>query len=195
MNPLIPNKASFKLFLICWFLSISIFKVSSATTMKVHPLSKKRPHCNSTPESSQTLMMMPHHHQKKLRRLPHVFSRVLELPIKSDADVSIKESSDCFQFTVAVTENLRGGHIRVRTIEIHPGVVKIVVNKSGRSDVELLKLDELELDKWRYRLPESTRPEQATAVCDGGELIVTVPKVGGGEREIWGGIGRIVLVQ
>ncbi|KAF2285402.1 hypothetical protein GH714_003540 [Hevea brasiliensis] len=92
---------------------------------------------------------------KKLRRLPHIFSRVLELPFRSDADVSVEENPDCFRF-VAETDNI--GDVRAHTIEIHPGSLK----------------------SW---LPESTRPELASAVLEDGELIVTVPKVDELEEE------------
>lgn len=139
---------------------------------------------------------------KKLRRLPHIFSRVLELPFRSDADVSVEENPDCFRF-VAETDNI--GDVRAHTIEIHPGVTKIVIRPNGY--LELSSLDDLELDMWRFRLPESTRPELASAVLTDGELIVTVPK--GDEleregndnnREFRGGMGNnnnatLVLVQ
>ncbi|KAK9287783.1 hypothetical protein L1049_016223 [Liquidambar formosana] len=160
--------------------------------MKVHPLPKKRSIATFS-EPSRTLLGTMTHQQKKLRRLPHIFSRVLELPLKSDADVSVEESSDCFKF-VAFTEGVCD--VRAHTIEIHPGVVKIVIG--GNGDVELLQLNELELDMWRFRLPASTMPERASAVCVDGELVVTVPKageVGGGEEELWGRVGRLVLVQ
>lgn len=85
-------------------------------------------------------------------------------------------------------------------MEIHPGVTKIVV-RDGES-VEL-SLDHLELDMWRFRLPESTRPELASAVFVDGELIVTVPKeelqnIEGGDGDSargMGGGGQLVLVQ
>lgn len=100
-------------------------------------------------------------------------------------------------------------------MEIHPGVTKIVVREG---DSLGLSLDDLELDMWRFRLPESTRPELASAVFVEGELIVTVPKGvegvenaeengdgGGGDEGVWrdengggfrGGLGgRLVLVQ
>ncbi|XP_061354558.1 uncharacterized protein LOC133299137 [Gastrolobium bilobum] len=113
---------------------------------------------------------------KKLRRLPHVFSRVLELPFRSDADVSVEEAPDCFRFVV---ETDAIGDVEAHTVEIHPGVTKIVVRESGSME---FSLNELELDIWRFRLPESTRPELASAVLVDGELIVTVPK-GEGEGE------------
>lgn len=80
------------------------------------------------------------------------------------------------------------------------GFVQVVVRPNG--SLELLSLDQLELDIWRFRLPQSTRPELASAVCIDGELIVTVPKaeeeqVEGDEGELWGGGNgnRLVLVQ
>ncbi|CAA7049766.1 unnamed protein product [Microthlaspi erraticum] len=75
-----------------------------------------------------------HHHptrepKKKLRRLPHIFSRVLELPLRSDADVAVEERLDCFRF-VAETD---GGGVRAYVVEIHPGVTKILVRTNGSS--------------------------------------------------------------
>lgn len=74
----------------------------------------------------------------------------------------------------------------------HGSFLQIVVRPNG--SLELLPLDELELDMWRFRLPQSTRPELASAVCVDGELIVTVPKgeeeeeeeTEDGEGEVWG---------
>ncbi|KAK7280115.1 hypothetical protein RJT34_25177 [Clitoria ternatea] len=168
------------------------------TTMKVHPVPRKRNISiqfnvdGGNPMSeAQALLGIA---GKKLRRLPHVFSRVLELPFRSDADVAIEEAPDCFRF-VAETDGI--GDVRAHTVEIHPGVTKIVV-RDGES-VEL-SLDHLELDMWRFRLPESTRPELASAVFVDGELIVTVPK-GHEEEDVEDGdgdrgmSGRLVLVQ
>ncbi|KAK9933274.1 hypothetical protein M0R45_020475 [Rubus argutus] len=165
---------------------------AEAEAMKVHPIPKRRNisiqyHSRSPLSEAQAILGLTH---KKLRRLPHVFSRVLELPFRSDADVLIEENPDCFRF-VAETDNF-GDDVRAHTVEIHPGVTKIVVRESG-SAAELT-LDELELDMWRFRLPESTRPELARAVFVDGELIVTVPKIEGMENsdgedggEVWGG--------
>lgn len=178
--------------------------------MKVHPVVQKKRNITFRYEINSNVSD-PHGDrlmgstQKKLRRLPHIFSRVLELPFKSDADVAVEESSDCFRF-VAVTDDI--GDIRAHTVEIHPGVTKIVI-RGG--DVVELTMDELELDMWRFRLPATTRPELASAVYVDGELVVTVPKgvgmesAGGGEEgEVWegggggdlrGGVGgRLVVV-
>ncbi|KAJ4894304.1 hypothetical protein Rs2_21098 [Raphanus sativus] len=156
--------------------------------MRVHPI-----HNNNN-----TLI---HHHRhnptrepgKNLRRLPHIFNRVLELPLRSEADVTVEERPDCFRF-VAETEGVCGGEMRAYVVDIHPGITKIVVRTNGLSLG--LSLDELELDVWRFRLPETTRAELVTVVCVDGVLIVTVPKMdndGGFGQGI--GSGRLVLVQ
>ncbi|TXG72072.1 hypothetical protein EZV62_000651 [Acer yangbiense] len=150
--------------------------------MKVHPIpTKKRNNIaiqfyDDNAANSRNPQNFSAGSHKKLRRLPHIFTRVLELPFRSDADVAIEESPDCFKF-VAETDVI--GEVRAHMIQIHPGVTKIVVRPNG--SVELSSLDELELDMWRFRLPETTRPELASAVYVDGELIVTVPK--GGEIE------------
>lgn len=83
------------------------------------------------------------------------------------------------------------------------GFLQVVVRINGY--LELLPLDQLELDMWRFRLPHSTRPELASAICVDGVLIVTVPKgadeeeeeVEEGGGEVWGGGNgnRLILVQ
>ncbi|KAL9670712.1 hypothetical protein QQ045_008270 [Rhodiola kirilowii] len=133
------------------------------------------------------------HRRKKLRRLPHIFAKVLELPFRSSAEVSVHESPNSFRFAVAADEI--GSDVRAHAIEICPGVVKIVVR--GDESVVDLSLDELELDMWRFRLPECSRPEMASAACVDGELVVVVPK--GDEAfhdddDDWT-YGRLVIVQ
>ncbi|KAH0701418.1 hypothetical protein KY285_015696 [Solanum tuberosum] len=128
---------------------------------------------------------------KKLRKLPHVFSKVLELPIPSDADVEVEENPEFFRFMAKIEqhgENIRD--VRAQTVEIHPGITKIVVRNGG--EAELLMLDQLNVDTWRFRLPASAKPELATAVFADGELIVTVPK-GVNGRGGYG--GKDVLVR
>ncbi|CAN8268742.1 unnamed protein product [Cochlearia groenlandica] len=174
--------------------------------MRVHPI----------PRNLNNNNILIHHHNnhnptrepgKNLRRLPHIFSRVLELPLRSEAVVSVEEKPDCFRF-VAEVEGFRGGgggDMRVYTVEIHPGITKTVVRTNLSSSLGL-SLDELELDVWRFRLPESTRPELVTVVCVDCDLIVTVPKISQEEEEEedddddgdFGqgmGSGRLVLVQ
>lgn len=132
--------------------------------MKVHPTPKKR---NVTKTQYGVA-------SKKLRRLPHVFARVLELPISSNADVLIQETSDSLRFTVTTTFNNKDtsnmSEVRAHAIKILPGLTKVVIKGMDGGD------DDHQLDVWRYRLPASTRPEMATASFSGGELVVTVPK-------------------
>ncbi|KAK4733045.1 hypothetical protein R3W88_007306 [Solanum pinnatisectum] len=128
---------------------------------------------------------------KKLRKLPHVFSKVLELPIPSDAAVKVEENPEFFRFMAKIKqhgENIR--NVMAQTVEIHPGITKIVVTYGG--EAELLMLDQLNVDTWRFRLPASAKPELAMAVFADGELIVTVPKSVNGR----GGYGgKDVLVR
>ncbi|CAN6558464.1 unnamed protein product [Malus baccata var. baccata] len=149
---------------------------------KIHPSPKKRNMLYGVVASSSS---MP---PKKLRRLPHVFASVLELPFHSNADVSVQETSDSFIFSVAMPVHVTtpttarpviGDRVAVRahTIEIYPGVTKTVIRKTEGGD--LWRLDEGVVDDlglWRYRLPASTRPELARATCTREELVVTVPK-------------------
>ncbi|WOG94859.1 hypothetical protein DCAR_0314156 [Daucus carota subsp. sativus] len=164
--------------------------------MKIHPLPKKRNISlrYSIPSNLST---------KKLRRLPHIFEKVLELPFHSDAEVSVHETSDCLRFIV-VTDDDFGQDVRAQTVEIFPGVTKIVVRGSNYVNLCEIGFDEVGFDVWRFRLPAGTKPEMATAVYSGGELVVIVPKgeeeldgmEGDDREEMWGdGDGRLVLVQ
>ncbi|RYR24534.1 hypothetical protein HN51_046675 [Arachis hypogaea] len=101
--------------------------------MKVHPVVPRK--CNITIQFSVDAAAAS---GKKLRHLPHIFSRGLELPVWSDADVAIQEAPDCFHF-----------------------VVKIVVGDSGPVE---FSLNDLELDMWRFRLPNQ-RDRSFPAPC------------------------------
>ncbi|RWV99197.1 hypothetical protein GW17_00037909 [Ensete ventricosum] len=173
--------------------------------MRVHPVPKKRNitlRCGVNPAAAATA---EHGRQKKLRRLPHIFSKVLELPLAADADVAVEEDADGFRF-VAATDVL-WGDVQAQTVQIHPGVTKVFVRDGSDGD----DLDtELELNRWRFRLPSCTRPALATAAYTSGELVVTIPKgagpeeddgevqefVGGGSNEDFGGrdIEHLVLM-
>ncbi|KAK1373040.1 Class I heat shock protein [Heracleum sosnowskyi] len=155
--------------------------------MKIHPSPKKR---NITLRYNIPSNLPI----KKLRRLPHIFEKVLELPFHSDADVSVQETSESLRFIV-ITDDDFGQDVRAQTVEIFPGVTKIVVRRSSYVD-----LSEFGFDLWRFRLPEDTKPELATAVYSDGELVVIVPKEGemegGDQQERWGDRnGRLLLVQ
>ncbi|TYJ47932.1 hypothetical protein E1A91_A01G025800v1 [Gossypium mustelinum] len=80
-------------------------------------------------------------------------------------------------------------------MEIHPGVTRIVIRSENL--VDFCSLDHIELDMWRFRLPEMARPELASAIYEDGELIVTVPKgeLGGGMRNGNTNNNWLVLVQ
>ncbi|GAA0163256.1 hypothetical protein LIER_19166 [Lithospermum erythrorhizon] len=138
--------------------------------MKVHPAPKKR---NIALQTTTTTSAAVSCRQKKLRRLPHIFAKVLQLPFSADADVIIDETPNFLRFIVPIEdEEFHDDDVRVNAIEIYPGVTKIVVF-CGSGVVEL---GEFELDVWRFRLPETTLPELAWVECRDGELVVTVPK-------------------
>nr|XP_043611497.1 uncharacterized protein LOC122583128 [Erigeron canadensis] len=151
--------------------------------MKVHPVS------NITITNSATIC--------KLRRLPHIFSKVLELPFYSNTNVSVQETPESFKFIVDTDDDIIvDAHIAAHTIEIFPGVTKVIVRGTHYNNVVVN--NEMEVGLWRFRLPEDTQPELATAVFGRGELVVTVPKnvVNLDRNGVWGGQnGRFVLVQ
>ncbi|XP_073006090.1 uncharacterized protein [Typha latifolia] len=163
--------------------------------MRVHPAPKKRNGAIRYAAGVGT-----GGRQKKLRRLPHIFSKVLELPFGADADVTVEEDSDGFRF-VAATNDL-WGDVRAKAIAIHPGVMKVVI-RDGTDATEDDEIDDgaLELNRWRFRLPPCTRPALATAAYVEGELVVVIPKAMGAEEEegesggeVDGEIGRLVIV-
>ncbi|KAG8370219.1 hypothetical protein BUALT_Bualt14G0094300 [Buddleja alternifolia] len=173
--------------------------------MRVHQRATKRKIAPGDGPDHFISSQMKGNAHKKLRRLPHVFSKVLELPFRSDADVAVEEGPDFFRFIakIEVDDDVVVGDVRAHAVEIHPGVIKIVVRndqRPGGCDHVDLSLDKLEVDTWRFRLPSSTRPELATAAFIDGELVVTVPKGGlrcefVDEGEVWGGGNRVILVQ
>ncbi|XP_073136907.1 uncharacterized protein [Henckelia pumila] len=111
----------------------------------------------------------------KLRRLPFIFEKVLELPFPAGADVWVEETPESITFTVHTCDI--AGDIKADTVETFPGVSKIVIRGEGPAGS-----DEFELDLWRIRLPEITMPQLAYAACSNGDLVVTVPK-GAVEKE------------
>ncbi|KZV18517.1 hypothetical protein F511_21696 [Dorcoceras hygrometricum] len=157
--------------------------------MKIHPVPRQR---NATLryDVESFLAQANSCRQKKLRRLPHIFEKVLELPFHADADVSIQETPHSLRFA-AVTDDITGD-VRADAIEIYPGVTKILIRGNGVVD---FPGSEFELDLWRFRLPDSTRPELASAGYYDGELVVTVPKGTAEDDDGDIGAGRLVLVQ
>ncbi|XP_028762179.1 uncharacterized protein LOC114720675 [Neltuma alba] len=143
--------------------------------MKFHPSSKKR---NTLCPQSSVVSSSASSNAKKLWRLPHVFANVLELPLRSDADVSVEETPTSYRF-VAAANGIPNG-VRAHAIEILPGMTRIVVKGMDGGELVAGQL-RLGLDLWRFRLPAWTRPATATAVCSGGKLVVTVPKTTAGK--------------
>ncbi|KAK9725518.1 hypothetical protein RND81_05G150100 [Saponaria officinalis] len=130
----------------------------------------KRNYSSYTQQEDNTRTRKPTYNSitKKLRRLPHVFGKVLELPFKSDEDVYVEDRHDCLKFVASNDSGVVEGGIHV--VEMHPGITKVVVRNRG------VCVDDLELDVWRFRLPVSVRPELVTVVYPPGLLVVTVPK-------------------
>uniref|UniRef100_A0A175YPS7 Uncharacterized protein n=1 Tax=Daucus carota subsp. sativus TaxID=79200 RepID=A0A175YPS7_DAUCS len=141
-------------------------------SMKVHPLSTKRNTTFLGNRDSPIDQTAP----RKLRRLPHVFGKVLELPFPSDADVAVDESPNSISF-VAGIENSgfsgAGKRVRAHAVEIYPGITKVVVRNGKVGDLLGEKIRD---DVWRCRLPAAALTGLATAAIVDGELVVTVPK-------------------
>ncbi|GAB4843364.1 hypothetical protein Ancab_013330 [Ancistrocladus abbreviatus] len=187
-------------------LSLSLSKsLDQFNLTKISTMPTKR---NLTDFSDSDPLTLPmSNNNKKLRRLPHVFSKVLQLPFNSDADVLIEERPGCLRFVAKTDYDL--GEVRAHTVEVYPGVKKVVIGKRENGSYEslggglLLPIDEMEPDVWRFRLPEGALLELAKAVYGGGTLVVTVPMSGGecvskghGCNEGLGdGVGCLVLVQ
>ncbi|KAI3750030.1 hypothetical protein L2E82_20656 [Cichorium intybus] len=109
---------------------------------------------------------MPANPQKQLQRAPHVFSKVLQLPLQSDADVLIEDRSDCFRFIANIKNNAFSGQVKAHALKLHPEVTKVVVRGGNDGGEGELSLDKLDVDDWRFTLPETARPELATAFFD-----------------------------
>lgn len=146
------------------------------------------------PLSQAETLVLSAFSNNKLRRLPHVFSRILQLPLRSDADVAVEESPNCFRFMALTDSSL--GHVETHALHIHPGVTRIVVRASQSLH---FSLDDLHPDIWRFRLPESVIPELTTAVVVDGMLVVTVPKADRDDENntaaVGGGGASLVVVQ
>lgn len=164
---------------------------SGVRKMKVHPVSipRKRNNIAFREIGNRSMAEGMEGRQKKLRRLPHTFSKVLELPFRSDADVDIQE--DVMGFVFAVAADDFGDDVRAHAIQIHPNVIKVIIRDSADGG------GDLELDRWRFRLPSCSRPELAVANYVDGELVVRIPKGGMSEEagNSDGGIGRVVAVR
>jgi HSP20 family molecular chaperone IbpA len=67
---------------------------------------------------------------KKLKRMPHLFTRVLELPLHAETPVSVVESRDSFRFEVRLP-GLHVEDVKVEVLEIVPGATKVLVRGVG----------------------------------------------------------------
>lgn len=170
--------------------------------MRVHPAPRKR---TIAVQRCAAAALSAAGGAKKLRRLSHIFAKVLELPFAADADVAVEEDAAELRF-VAATEGFSPGGACAHALEIHPGVTKVVVRDLSTGIGADDRAATFELDRWRFRLPPCTRPTMATATYAEGELIVTVPKGAvpdegdgnGGGAAILGGSGAervLVFVQ
>lgn len=197
MIPFHIHPSLFNILVITSLLFCSIFVVSPpihTRAMRVLPLSTKRNVTFLNDHNSP----MDQPGSRKLRRLPHVFGKVLQLPFRSDADVLIEDTDDAIRFIAEIEDfDLSGAqnNVRAHAVEIHPGVTKIVIRNGEMGE---LLVNELMVDVWRYRLPPVALPELVTAVFVNGELIVTVPKseeLGVLRNGNNGAVPRIIVVQ
>ncbi|XP_021612213.1 uncharacterized protein LOC110614842 [Manihot esculenta] len=122
----------------------------------VHPTPKKR-NLTASQNGVASFTTTTNPTPKKLKRLPHVFDRVLELPFNSDAEVFVQETKECFRFLANGGDITTTDDFQVHVMEILPGVTKIVVR--GAQSVDQSSVEDLNIDMWRYRLPKTTLPE------------------------------------
>lgn len=168
--------------------------------MRVHPAPRKRTIAVQRCASAAAGALGG----KKLRRLPHIFDKVLELPFAADADVSVEEDAAALRFVAAAVDGVSPDGARAHAVEIHPGVTKVVVRGlsssslggDGDDDDDGAAAAAFELDRWRFRLPPCTRPAMATATYSQGELVVTVPKGAGPDdaAAVLGGTERVLVL-
>ncbi|XP_078158133.1 uncharacterized protein LOC144553815 [Carex rostrata] len=107
-----------------------------------------------------------------LRRFPHLFNNVVELPIAVNSDVKVENDQDSFRF-VATVDGIVGA-VQVHMVEIGSHAVKIVILDEFDS-VAHLDFNCRDGSRWRQRLPEYSQATMATATYQDGVLVVTVP--------------------
>jgi hypothetical protein len=168
--------------------------------MRVHPAPRKRTIAVQRCATAAAAAAAGALGGKKLRRLPHIFAKVLELPFAADADVSVEEDAAALRFVAAAVDGVSPDGARAHAVEIHPGVTKVVVRglspADGGGGVDDDGAAAFELDRWRFRLPPCTRPAMATATYSQGELVVTVPKGAGPDdaAAVLGGTERVLVL-
>ncbi|KAJ4832290.1 hypothetical protein Tsubulata_048742 [Turnera subulata] len=134
--------------------------------MKVHPTTNKRNiatslHRGAGTASSSAATTNP----KKLKRLPHVFAKVLELPFHSDADVLVQETPESFRFSIKREDMY--DDFEAQVVEIFPGATKILVRETNPEDDDHDGSWADGFDTWRFRLPAMTRPEMVSTRLSG----------------------------
>ncbi|KAL5197551.1 hypothetical protein ABZP36_001063 [Zizania latifolia] len=141
--------------------------------MRVHPAPRKRTIAVQRCGAAAAVAAVAG--GKKLRRLPHIFAKVLELPFAADADVAVEEDAAALRF-VAAADGFTPAGATAHAVEIYPGITKVVVRDPSAGVCGDDGAAAFELDRWRFRLPPCTLPAMATATYADGELVVTVPK-------------------
>ncbi|XP_062205179.1 uncharacterized protein LOC133907158 [Phragmites australis] len=111
--------------------------------------------------------------KNKLRHLPQVFSRVLELPFPMDTNVRTYFSPDANYFIVTPDAAGEPDEVKVRVVTIEPlGITKVVVHIGpGEPDPE----DDMVYDKWRFHLSKTFILSMIVAKYVDRHLIVIVP--------------------
>ncbi|GLJ31972.1 hypothetical protein SUGI_0643580 [Cryptomeria japonica] len=110
---------------------------------------------------------------KKLKRLPHIFSQVLELPVAGDAAVESEETETAFEFVISGPQFVVFDKVKVEVVGIVPGAKKVILRGVQEQPVRVSD----DLDTWRFRLPPSANPDATWAHYQDGVLTVIVPKV------------------
>lgn len=95
-------------------------------------------YCNPNPR----LTIPSHSLTRKLKRMPHLFTRTLELPFQADTVVKVAESRDSYTFA-AWLPGLGARDVKVEVLEIVPGATKVVLR--GLECLLPSKVDDLEV--------------------------------------------------
>ncbi|XP_002970016.2 17.4 kDa class I heat shock protein [Selaginella moellendorffii] len=144
------------------------------TVAKVHPLNRRQTMVVVYDiEAAASAVPSTVTSSKPLKRMPHLFAKVLQLPFRSDKDVEVHETPECYMFAIQHS-GLAAEDVRVQVLEIVPGAVKVVVGLLSSSS------DENQVDCWRFRLPPTTSPEATRVEYSDEVLLVTVPKIEAG---------------
>lgn len=116
--------------------------------------------------------------QGQLRRMPHVFCKLLDLPFPVETNVVIEERREAYAFMIR-QPGLQKADIVAETVEIVPGAIKVILRGADRIRAALTKDSSLPAttENWRARLPTCTIPESAKASYAHGIITITIPKL------------------